>query len=159
MTTIEEKIETIKSRFISGNLLAIIWIIIGTVACWIVNPIFGWLFLAVATFSVYIIIRRFMCNSCYYCKSCTKGFTKMSILFLGASQIPGLSKGSILGMIVFTQIVLLVIPSLVLLNSILIEFTLLKLIMLISLLSVSTFAIAIRIRNRNNALWKHEVLL
>ncbi len=157
MTNIEEKIETIKSRFITGNLLAIIWIIIGTIACWIVNPIFGWLFLGIAAFSVFIILRRLMCNSCYYCKSCTKGFTKMSILFLGANQIPGLSKGSILGMIVFTHIILLVIPGLVLINSILIEFTLLKLIMLAALLGISIFALASRIKNRNRALWKHRI--
>ncbi len=157
MTNIEEKIETIKSRFITGNLLAIIWIIIGTIACSIVNPIFGWLFLGIAAFSVYIILRRLMCNSCYYCKSCTKGFTKMSILFLGANQIPGLNKSSILGMIVFAHIILLVIPSLVLINSILIEFTFLKLIMLAALLSMLVFAIASRIKNRNQALWKHKI--
>ncbi len=81
----------------------------------------------------------------------------MSILFLGANQIPGLSKSSILGMIVFAHIILLVIPGLVLINSILIEFTLLKLIMLAALLGISVFALASRIKNRNQALWKHKI--
>ncbi len=157
MTNIEEKIETIKSQFIKGNLLAIVWIILGTVGCWVVNPIFGWLFLGIAAFSVYIIIRRLMCNSCYYCKSCTKGFTKMSILFLGANQIPGISGGSILAMTAFTYIILLIIPSLAIINSILTEFTLLRLIMFATLLSISMFAVAIRVKNRNRALWKSRV--
>ncbi len=81
----------------------------------------------------------------------------MSILFLGANQIPGLSQGSILGMIIFAHIILLVIPSLVLINSILMEFTLLKLIMFAALLSMLVFAVASRIKNRNQVLWKHKL--
>jgi len=91
----EEKIETVKTRFVGGNLLAFLWILVGTVACWLVNPWAGWLFLGFSVFSVYIIARRFLCNSCYYCKSCTKGLAKLSILFLGANKISGLSKYTI----------------------------------------------------------------
>src|ERR1035437_1150590 len=130
MSTVEEKIVTVKSRFIGGNLLAALWIILGTFACWVVNPLFGWLFLGFSAFSIYVIIRRLLCNSCYYCKSCTKGFAKMSILFLGANRIPGVHKSSILGMTAFVYVVLLVIPGLVLANSILLEFTLFKLVLL-----------------------------
>ncbi len=81
----------------------------------------------------------------------------MSILFLGANQIPGISKSSILSMTVFAHIILLVIPSLVLIDSILIEFTLLKLITLASLMSISIFAVASRVKNRNQVLWKSRV--
>jgi len=157
MSTVEEKIVTVKSRFVGGNLLAALWILLGTTVCWIVNPLFGWVFLGFSAVSIYVIIRRLLCNSCYYCKSCTKGFAKMSILFLGANQIPGLSKSSILGMTSFIYVVLLVIPGFVLANSILVEFTWFKLILLTGLLVISMFAIASRVKNRNQALWKPSV--
>ena len=154
MSSVEEKIETVKSRFISGNLFAVFWVILGTLACWIVNPLFGWVFLGFAFFSIYIIIRRMLCNSCYYCKSCTKGFAKLSILFLGANHIPGITKTSLVGMTVFIFIVLLVIPASVLASSLLAEYSLVKLILLVGLVVTSLIALIIRLVNRNKALWK-----
>jgi hypothetical protein len=155
LSNIEEKIETVKSHFISGNLLSILWIFVGTVACWLVNPWLGWLFLAFSAFSVYIILRRFLCSSCYYCKSCTKGMAKLSILFLGANKIPGLSKSTIAGMTTFTYAVLMFIPAIVLGNSLLNSFNTMKLAALICLFSVSTIVLIGRLINRNRVLWKH----
>ncbi len=154
MSSVEEKIETVKSRFVTGNLFAVFWVILGTLACWIVNPLFGWVFLGFAFFSIYIIIRRLLCNSCYYCKSCTKGFAKLSILFLGANHIPGITKKSLVGMTVFIFIVLLVTPTSVLASSLLVEYSLVKLIVLTGLVVTSLIALIIRAVNRNKALWK-----
>lgn len=154
MSNIEEKIETVKSHFISGNLLSILWILVGTAACWLVNSWLGWLFSAFSAFSVYIIVRRFLCNSCYYCKSCTQGMAKLSILFLGANKIPGLSKSTITGMTTFSLAVLMFIPAIVLGNSLLDSFSLVKLTVLICLFGVSTIVLIGRLVNRNRALWK-----
>ena len=154
MSTDEEKIETVKSRFVGGNLFAILWILAGTAAYFIVSPLFGWFFLGFSAFSVYIIVRRLLCNSCYYCKSCTKGFAKLSILFLGASRIPGISKGTIWGMNIFTYVILMIIPFAVILNSLFSEFTTLKLALLGLLLGFSVFDVVNKIRNRNRALWR-----
>jgi uncharacterized membrane protein len=81
----------------------------------------------------------------------------MSILFLGAAQIPGISKGSIWGVTAFTYVVLGLIPGLSLVSLILSEFTMLKLILLVVLLSVSIFAVVSRVKNRNQELWKSAV--
>ncbi len=154
MSTVEEKIEAVRSRFVGGNLLALLWIASGTFACSLVNPIFGWLFLGFSALSAYIIVRRLLCNSCHYCKSCTKGFAKLSILFLGANNIPGLSKGSIIGMTVYIFIALMAIPSLVLGGSVLSQFTLLKLVGLVAVLAVSLYALTNKAKDRNRPLWK-----
>ena len=156
MSSVEEKIETVKSRFAAGNLLALTWILIGTVACWLVNPWLGWLFLAFSTFSVYVIVRRLLCNSCYYCKSCTKGLAKLSILFLGANRIPGQSNVAVKGMAIFVYIVLTLIPAVLLLYSLSPSFETLKIISLASLIGISTVALTSRLRNRNKSLWKRE---
>ena len=78
----------------------------------------------------------------------------MSILFLGANMIPGISKGTILGMNVFTYVILMIIPSAVILNSLFSEFTTLKLALLGLLLGFSVFDLINKIRNRNRALWR-----
>jgi len=121
--------------------------LLGTAACWLVNPIFGYVFLAFSAFSIYLIIRRFLCTSCYYCKSCTKGLAKLSILMRGANRIPGLNKGSIISLTVFAYVVLAVIPGWLLVDSILQGFDLLKLAVLSCLALVSVYGIAARIKN------------
>ena len=154
MSSVEEKIETVKSRFAAGNLIAILWILLGTFACWLVNPWLGWFFLGFSTFSVYLIIRRLLCNSCYYCKSCTKGLAKLSILFLGANRIPGQSNGSIKGMTIFVYIVLAIIPSALLIYSLASSFETAKIISLACLIGISTITLISRFINRNRPLWK-----
>jgi hypothetical protein len=126
----EEKIEASKSSLFFGSLMIAVWIAVGTAAFWVINPLFGW--------------RRQMCGSCYYCVSCTKGFAKLSRLFLGGSSIPGISKGSTVGMTVFIYLLLSIIPGMILVLSIFQEFSLLKLSLLICLLLISTYNAASR---------------
>lgn len=144
MSVEEEKIAASKSLLIFGNLMIAGWIATGTAAFWVINPTFGWLFLGFSAFSILILMRRQMCGSCYYCVSCTKGFAKLSKLFLGASRIPGISKGSTLGMAVFIYLILSIIPGAMLVSSIFQEFNLLNLSLLICLLLVSTYNAVIR---------------
>ena len=144
LTTNEEKIQVTKSSLLSGNFIIAIWVALGTVSCWLINPLFGWLFLAFSAFSILIILRRHLCNTCYYCKSCTKGFAKLSMLIQGANYIPGIGKGSLLGMVAFTYIILSVIPGALLANSMFTNFNLLKLLLLICLLIISIYSIILR---------------
>lgn len=154
MSNVEEKIETVKSRFAMGNLIAVLWILLGTFACWLVNPWLGWFFLGFSAFSVYLIIRRLICNSCYYCKSCTKGLAKLSILFLGANRIPGQSNGAVKGMVIFIYTVLTLIPTAFLIYSLVSSFETLKIISLVCLIGISAATLILRFRNRDRPLWK-----
>jgi hypothetical protein len=140
----EEKIEASKSSLFFGSLMIAVWIAVGTAAFWVINPLFGWVFLGFSLFSILIVMRRQMCGSCYYCVSCTKGFAKLSRLFLGGSSIPGISKGSTVGMTVFIYLLLSIIPGMILVLSIFQEFSLLKLSLLICLLLISTYNAASR---------------
>jgi hypothetical protein len=88
-----------------------------------------------------------MCSSCYYCKTCTKGFAKLSKLFIGKSHIPGISKGSEIGMAVFIYVILSVVPIFLLASSILQEFSPIKLLLIIGLLSISIYNGAARVRS------------
>ena len=112
-----EKIEATKSLLLFGTLTLAVWVALGTLSIWLINPLFGWLFLGFSAFVVLVVIRRLLCNSCYYCKSCTKGFAKLSKLTLGSNRIPGISKGSTLGMAATMYVVLSVIPGALVVNS------------------------------------------
>jgi hypothetical protein len=140
----EEKITASKSLIFFGSLIIAVWVAIGTASFWIINPTFGWLFLGFSAFSILIVMGRQMCGSCYYCASCAKGFAKLSKLFLGGINIPGISKGSTVGMSVFIYILLSIIPGTVLVSSMVQEFSLLKLFLLICLLAVTSYNIVIR---------------
>lgn len=147
MPSNEEKIEATKSLLIFGNLTIAFWVALGTISFWLTNTTLAWLFLAFSAFSILIVLRRQMCSSCYYCKSCTKGFAKLSRLFIGKSHIPGIGKGAELGMTVFIYALLSVVPGILLVSSILQEFSPLKLLLIIGLLSISTYNVVARVRS------------
>jgi hypothetical protein len=149
MSSTEPKVAATKTSLLSGQLLALIWITLGTVGCYLINPLYGWIFLVFSLLSVYIIARRFMCNSCYYCKSCTKGIAKLSIMLLGANRIPGLSKSTIIGITVFLYVALTVIPGLLIVTSLMQSYSILTFSVLVALLAVTVFSIAARIRKGN----------
>ena len=143
-----EKIVATKSLLFFGPLTLSVWIILGTLSIWLINPLFGWLFLGFSAFVVLVIIRRLLCNSCYYCKSCTKGFAKLSKLTLGSNRIPGISKGSTLGMAATMYVVLSVIPGALVVNSLLSTFNPLSVLLLIAILLLTAYTLMVRVKGK-----------
>jgi hypothetical protein len=121
---------------------------LGTISAWLINQWVGLLFLCFSAFSILIIIRRMMCNSCYYCKSCTSGFAKLSKLFLGGSHIPGIGNGTTLGMSIFIYIILTVIPASLLISSLVQEFSITKIVLLIGILAITSVNVLQKTKNR-----------
>jgi hypothetical protein len=128
--------------------------LLGTFGIWLINPLFSYAFLIFSAIAIYAIIPRMMCNSCYYCKSCTKGLAKLSILMRGANNLPGLSKNSIVGMTIFTFVVLTVIPGWVLTDSLLQGYDTSKLVVLASLIAVSIYGAVMHLKNGNRLITK-----
>ena len=143
-----EKIVATKSLLLSGTLLLAVWVVLGTLSIWLINQLYGWLFLGFSAFAVLVVIRRLLCNSCYYCKSCTKGFAKLSKLTLGSNRIPGISKGSTIGMATTMYVILTVIPSVLLVNSMLSAFNPLSVLLLAAILLVTVYTLVGRAKGR-----------
>jgi hypothetical protein len=141
LTTQYEKVQATKPQLLTGNLLALAWILLGTLGCWLINPLYGWLFLGFSAFVTYGILRRMTCTSCYYCKSCTKGVAKLSLLFLGANHIPGIGKATIIAMNTTIYVALILIPGWLLASSLMTEYNLLKLLALAGLAAVSIIGV------------------
>jgi len=143
----KEKIEATKPLMLFGTLTLSVWVALGSLSIWLINPLFGWLFTGFSAFVILIIIRRLLCNSCYYCKSCTKGFAKLSKLTLGSNHIPGISKGSTGGFAVTMYVILTGIPVAALMNSVLNSFDTIKIVLLSAILAVTAYTLIVRARN------------
>lgn len=127
------KKEYSKSLLIFGNVAIALWIVLGAISCWFFNPLVGWLFLVLALVLVFAILRRLGCNSCYYCKTCTMGFGKLSDLFFGSGTMAGVNS-SVRLKLVFVYGLLSLFPLAFLAVSIMREFAASKIVVLLFLL-------------------------
>ena len=143
-----EKIVATKSLLLFGPLTLALWVALGTLSLYLINSLLGWLFLGFSAFAVLVVIRRLLCNSCYYCKSCTKGFAKLSKLTLGSNRIPGISKGSTVGMATTMYVILTVIPGALLVNSMLAVFNPLSVLLLAAILLVTVYTLVARAKGK-----------
>ena len=137
----DEAKEYSKSLLTIDNLAIVLWIMLGTVACGFFNFILGWLFLILAFASVFLILRKLGCSSCYYCKSCTMGFGKIADLFFGDGYITGVNSSLTLK-IIFVYILIGAIPIAFIIISILQEFAASKIAVLALLLYFYSIAVA-----------------
>jgi hypothetical protein len=128
-----------KSLLVLGNLSIALWIVVSSVACWYFNPLLGWAFLISAFVLIFAILRRLGCNSCYYCKSCTMGFGKLSDLFFGSGRMAGVNSSRGLK-IVFGYGLLGIFPIVFLGLSIMDEFAAAKIAVLALLLVILLFS-------------------
>ncbi len=76
------------SRVILGNLLIILWIVVGTIAVWFFSPILATVFFIIAVLVVYIILRWLVCTNCYYYdKWCSMGWGKLAAVLFKQGKI------------------------------------------------------------------------
>jgi hypothetical protein len=81
MRSERNKIEYSSTRVLLGNFVIIVWILMGTVACWLINPFVAIGFFALSGFLVYYELGKKGCLSCFLCKTCTIGFGKLFDVF------------------------------------------------------------------------------
>jgi hypothetical protein len=75
-------------RVIFGNVLMLVWMGLGTIACWFVWPVAAWIYLAVAIIMIFVVLRQLVCTNCYYYgKQCALGWGKVSALFFSPGSI------------------------------------------------------------------------
>ena len=107
----EDKRPYNQKRAVLGNLGLLLWILLGTVAVWFYYPLGAWFFLFFALFAVYGVVRKKLCKTCAYCKACTQGWGKLPELVFGKAELGGLSSRSLLGLIVFVNVLLTIVPA------------------------------------------------
>jgi len=81
MATKRDKIEYSTPNLLLGNFVIIVWILIGSAGCWLLNPFGALGFFAISSFLVYYELGKKGCLSCFLCKTCTIGFGKLFDVF------------------------------------------------------------------------------
>jgi len=130
-----------KRNGIIGNFFMLLWIIIGTIACWFLYPLIAWLYFAFAIIVVYIVLRKLVCTNCYYYdKWCHIGWGKLSALLFKKDDIEKFSMGVGIKIAPFVYGSLTLIPIIILIISMFNGFTLFKLSILVLLLLVGFYS-------------------
>ena len=136
----EDKRAYSESRTVLGNVGILLWIFLGTVAVWFFNPIGAWAFLLFAFITVYAVIRKSLCKTCVYCKTCTMGVGKLSELVFGKAELGGLTARTLLGLLIVVYVVLTMVPTMFLIVSISQGYAASKIAVLVFLLLISAFS-------------------
>ena len=130
-----------KATIVLGNLIMILWIALGTIACWFLYPLVAWIYLAFAIIMVGIILRKLVCTNCYYYdKWCHMGWGKLSALFFKKGNIDEFNSGVGLKLAPLTYGLLALIPIIAIVISIVQEFTVSRIVVLLLLLSASFYS-------------------
>jgi len=129
------------TNVVLNNLIMILWITLGTIGCWFFNPLIGWIYITVAVIMIYIVLRKLLCINCYYYnKSCGMGWGKLSALFFKEGNIEKFKYSLGLKLAPLTYGLLTIIPLVLLIISMIFQFDIFKLIVLILLLLVAFYS-------------------
>lgn len=133
-----------KAGTILGNLIMILWIALGTIACWFLYPLAAWIYLTFAIIMVFVVLRKLVCQNCYYYgKRCALGWGKLSALFFKKGSIGDFHKSIGIKLAPFTYGLLTLIPLVLIAISIFGEFSILKISVLVLLLLISFYSGAV----------------
>lgn len=130
-----------KSGAILGNLVMLVWMTLGTIACRFVSPLAGWLYLAIALGMVYVVLRKLVCTNCYYYdKLCAIGWGKLAARFFKPGKIENFSTCAGIKIAPATYGALTLIPVVLLVISLFQQFTWTKILVLVFLLLISFYS-------------------
>ena len=138
---VSETIEFPKKLTVFGNIAVILWIILGSVAFWLYNQVAGGVFLVVALIALYGVLKFLGClRPCYNCKKCTFGMGRIAALYFGKRSLKDYKHTYGIAIAVFFYALLGPFPVAVLLISTIQVFDALKIVVLLSLLTISVWS-------------------
>jgi len=126
---------------IDANLAVLLWIALGTDACYFFNHVVAWVFLGVALLLVFVVLRGLVCTNCYYYgKRCAAGWGKLSALMFKQGDIEKFndSIGIKLAPVIYGS--LTVVPLVLGTIATIQHFSVLKVIVLVALLLVGFYS-------------------
>ena len=133
-----------KTSAVIGNFFMILWIALGTVACWFLYPLAAWIYIFFAIIMVFVVLRKLVCTNCYYYdKWCCTGWGKLSALFFKKGEVEDFSTSAGIKLAPFTYGLLSIVPIILIIISILQELSIFKIIILVFLLLISFYSGAI----------------
>jgi len=140
----QQKLEFTRQLLILGNLALLGWFFLAFLSIFLYNQVYGYMYLLLLTITLYGILRRLGCSSCYMCKSCTSGFGRLAGLFFGKGFIKKESIGNRRVIVGFVYFLLFPLPTAVLafvlwVNTSLVGMAVLGCLLLVSIYSLTTW--------------------
>jgi hypothetical protein len=129
-----------------GNLVLILWIILGAFSCWFFYPLSAIGFFALAAFLVFFELGKHGCQTCYYCKTCTIGMGKLPELFFAKNGTANVNKKA-MRLFPFIYLLMSLLPIVLSIISILQSLVVFKILVLAGLLVFSLFTGIVRRKN------------
>ena len=124
----EQGLEEYPIRYVvTGNLAIALWIGLGTFISWTFHPIAGWLYLIFAVVMVVFVLRKLLCTNCYYYgKRCSMGWGKVSAWLFKKGRIKHFNKGSSQSFGIATYNILTIVPVILIIVSMVLDFEIIK---------------------------------
>jgi len=130
-----------KFIIILGNILMLLWITLGTIACWFLSPLIALFYLLFALIMIFVVLRKMVCANCYYHgKWCAMGWGKLSAIFFRKGDIDKFGSGIGIKLAPVTYGLLTLIPLILIVISLVRGFLIFKVILLILLLFISFYS-------------------
>jgi hypothetical protein len=101
-----------------GNLVLLCWALLASSSFTFINQLYAWLLFLFTAATVFLILRRQGCSSCYNCNSCISGFGRLAGWFFGSRQYKDINNKTALVLVGIIYILLVVVPIWVLAISI-----------------------------------------
>ena len=128
-------------RIIFANVLMLVWIGLGTIACWFVYPVVAWIYLGAAIIMIFVVLRKLVCTNCYYYgKQCALGWGKVSALFFSPGSIDQFSTCAGIKVAPITYGLLTLIPLILCIVALVQAVTALKVAVLVLLLAIAVYS-------------------
>lgn len=133
---------------VRGNLTILSWIATGALAVWLFYPLAAWVYLSFALVMIVFVLRKLLCANCYYYgKRCSMGWGKFSALLFKKGALENFSKGPGQSIAIVTYDILSFVPLILLIVSLVKDFTLFKVFVLALLVFVSFYGARITRRD------------
>jgi hypothetical protein len=140
-----KKIKYSNKELVLGNLAIAAWILLGTMACWLVVPFGALIFMGLAGFLVFYELGKKGCGNCFLCKTCTIGMGKLPNLFFTKTAVQDLNTNrKALRLFPWVYAFLSVVPIVVLATLLFMEFSVMSLGLLLALAAFSALTGALR---------------
>jgi hypothetical protein len=132
-----------KFELIFGNVAIILWIVLGAASFWFFYPLVAIVFFVSASFLVFYELGKHVCQTCYYCKTCTIGIGKLPALFFAKCGTANVNKRA-MKQFPFVYLWLSLVPLVLVVISIFEAISIIKVTVLIFLLTFSIYPGVIR---------------
>jgi uncharacterized BrkB/YihY/UPF0761 family membrane protein len=133
-----------KSAIILANLTMVLWLVIGTIASWFFSPVAAAIYAVFAVSMVFFVLRKLVCTNCYYYgKWCATGWGKLAALFFKRGDTGKVSTSAGIKLASLTYGLLSLIPLILIVVSLIGEFTIPKISVAVFLFAVSFYSGAV----------------